>query len=109
MQIPLSACRPRLYRIGQDTDIPVGVAEAHILKLTVPSPPAPWPCDYALALDGCPGFAWQNRWTPSGTGLDDLTLGSDTKRQSIGPTPDTPLHFCIQDGMVEFYPDSTLV
>ena len=57
VSIPLAACRPRLYRIGQDTDIPVAVAEAHILKLTVPSPPAPWPCDYALALDGCPGFA----------------------------------------------------
>lgn len=99
--IPLSDCRGRLIIADQH---PQTLDYAQGLALTIPCPPAPWPCQYTLLLPACKGFPSHPRWSPSGIGIDDLSL-----RPSVGATPDKPLHFFVDGGRVWFLADSTLI
>ena len=99
--IPLADCRARLIIADQH---PQTMEYVQAVALTIPSPPAPWPCWYTLLTPACKAYPNHNRWTPTGTGIEDLSL-----RPSVGASPDKPLHFYVDGGRVWFLADSTLV
>ena len=100
----LADCRPKFLRFerneqGKWQPVPAeSLADAQAIYFRYPGD-MPHILPFENAPPDC-GFG-PGRWLPSGSGFDDLTLGSSTGSRSVLSRGVSNVHFFVTDGVIE--------